>query len=643
MRRHFLVIALLALVSFGVFNRVLEADFVAWDDERTVPENPFVQGLDAHRLGWMFTNISYAMRYKPLSWLSYALLYRAAGLQPWAYHLANLLFHSLNAVLVYFVVRKLLLLGQRTRDAGGSEPSGLTWCAGLSAFAWSIHPLRVEAVARVTDLAYCESLCFLLISVWCYLRANAGPQRRLGRSPFYWASVGAFALSMLAYPLAFGYALLLLVLDGYPLRRFSAGPHWWRDATTARICREKVPFALLGALVLLTLLGRLSPAGVWSTVPSWPDLTLGGKAMQACYIWTYYLWKPWSPAHLAPVYTSLLLFNPASARFLISAAVVAGISTLVVWQRRRWPWALSLWLCHLALLLPALGLTEHPHYPSDRYSYAQGVLWSVLLAAGLLWLSRRPRVSAAVVTACLVLLAALGMMSFRQTRIWRDSVSLFEYTLATLGSHPYRADIDWRLGLAYARQNRADRAIAQYRASLAIQSSVPAHLLLAQALQAQGAADEALEQYLAALRLRPDATLHAKIGELLSSRGRTTGAIEHYREAVRLQPELWPVLNNLAWILATDPEPTNRAGQAAVNLAERACALTGQREAGIFVTLAAAYAEAGRFAEAATAAEAAARLAAQANQPGLVAQSRQLLELFRAGKPYHQPAHPQSP
>ena len=83
---------------------------------------------------------------------------------------------------------------------------------------------------------------------------------------------------MLSYPFAFGYALVLVVLDVYPLRRFSRGPRWWRDAAAGRIWLEKVPFVLLGGLVLLTLLGRLNPAGVLddSSGPG-PGLTVSGK------------------------------------------------------------------------------------------------------------------------------------------------------------------------------------------------------------------------------------------------------------------------------------------------------------------------------------------------------------------------------
>lgn len=268
---------------------------------------------------------------------------------------------------------------------------------------------------------------------------------------FTGGAVGAFALSMLVYPFAFGYAVVLLVLDAYPLRRFSAGPQFWRDANTRRILLEKVPFALLGSLILFTLLGRLSPTDVWTTPQAMPSLSAASRVMQSCYIWTYYLWKPWAPVRLAPVYTSLISFNLYAAPFLASAGLVVALTAFLVWQRRRWPCALALWICHLTLLAPAIGLTEHPHYPSDRYSYVQGVLWSVLLAAGLLHLRPRPTLFVTCATVLATLVALTGFLSLRQMRIWHDSVRLFECTLSALGDHPYRADLHWRLGLADAR------------------------------------------------------------------------------------------------------------------------------------------------------------------------------------------------
>ena len=147
------------------------------------------------------------------------------------------------------------------------------------------------------------------------------------------------------------------------------------------------------------------------------------------------------------------------------------------------------------------------------------------------------------------------------------------------------------------------------------------------------------------LRQRPDAELHGKIGELLAARGRIQDAIAHYRAALRLQPELWPVLNNLALILATDANPANRDGRAAVQFAEQACVLTGQREAGVVTTLAAAYAEAGRFPDAVATAQRARALAQAAGDAKLAERNRELLRFYESGRAFHegktQPAGPQ--
>src|SRR3974377_170525 len=103
MRRKRLVALFLFIVTFATFGRVLFSDFVKWDDDISVYQNPHIQGLDWERLCWMFTDASYALRYKPLTWLSYAVVHHFCALRPFGYHLLNLVLHSLNAVLVFFL------------------------------------------------------------------------------------------------------------------------------------------------------------------------------------------------------------------------------------------------------------------------------------------------------------------------------------------------------------------------------------------------------------------------------------------------------------------------------------------------------------------------------------------------------------
>jgi Flp pilus assembly protein TadD len=128
------------------------------------------------------------------------------------------------------------------------------------------------------------------------------------------------------------------------------------------------------------------------------------------------------------------------------------------------------------------------------------------------------------------------------------------------------------------------------------------------------------------------------LGATLAAKGRFDEAIENYRKAIQINPKFSEALNNLAWVLATSPDAGLRNGAEAVRLAERACELTHYGEPSFIGTLAAAYAEAGRFPAAVTTAEKAEQLATSAGSKKPAEENRQRLELYRTGKPYHEPA-----
>ncbi len=198
------------------------------------------------------------------------------------------------------------------------------------------------------------------------------------------------------------------------------------------------------------------------------------------------------------------------------------------------------------------------------------------------------------------------------------------------------------LGNALTAKGRFDEAIENFRQ--AIQSNpnyCEALDNLGAALATKGRFDEAIENYRQAIQVnsnRPGTFFH--LGMTLGQLGRTREAVAQYREALRLNPSLAGALNNLAWVLAASPDDELRNGAEAVRLAERACELTHYGESLFVGTLAAAYAEAGRFPEAVITAEKAEQLATTAGLTAVAAKNRQLLELYRAGKPYHEPAPP---
>jgi tetratricopeptide (TPR) repeat protein len=206
--------------------------------------------------------------------------------------------------------------------------------------------------------------------------------------------------------------------------------------------------------------------------------------------------------------------------------------------------------------------------------------------------------------------------------------------------NPNYADALNNLGVALANKGRLDEAIENFLKAIQIDpNSADALNNLGFSLAAKGRLDEAIENYYKAIQInsnRPETFYH--LGMALGQLGRTREAVAQYREALRLNPNLAGALNNLAWALAASPDDELRNGAEAVRLAERACELTHYGQSLFIGTLAAAYAEAGRFPEAVATAEKAEQLATTAGSKKPAGENRQRLELYRAGKPYHDPA-----
>jgi Flp pilus assembly protein TadD len=149
--------------------------------------------------------------------------------------------------------------------------------------------------------------------------------------------------------------------------------------------------------------------------------------------------------------------------------------------------------------------------------------------------------------------------------------------------------------------------------------------------------DEAIAHYQAALQIKPDyAEAHNNLGNALLQKGRVDEAITHYQAALQIKPDYAEAQNNLAWVLATSPQTSLRNGSKAVELAQRANQFTGGENPIILHTLAAAYAEVGRFSDARRSAQKAIELAQAAGQKDLAGQLNDELKLYEAGLPFHQ-------
>ena len=211
----------------------------------------------------------------------------------------------------------------------------------------------------------------------------------------------------------------------------------------------------------------------------------------------------------------------------------------------------------------------------------------------------------------------------------------------------YRKALPARLGDAEAHNNfgyvlfrmgSVDEAIAHYQKALQINPDyAEAHNNLGNALLQKGSTDEAIAHYQKALQINPnDADAHNNLGNAFLQKGNAEKAIAHYQQALQIRPNYLQVQNNLAWVLATAPQATLRNGARAVDLAQQANQLAGGKDPIILHTLAAAYAEVGRFNDARRSMEKAIELAQAVGRPDMLKQFNAELGHYEAGLPFHQ-------
>jgi len=225
----------------------------------------------------------------------------------------------------------------------------------------------------------------------------------------------------------------------------------------------------------------------------------------------------------------------------------------------------------------------------------------------------------------------LGSVLLKQSK-WTEAVTVL---LDALKLDPINAEANRSLGIAVLNEGKRDEAIRYFSEAVRLQPlNSDMRFNLGLALLEEEQPRQAAEQFTECLRLNPDETRsHYRLAVALGRQHKTKDAIFHYREALRLTPEFPDALNELARLLACAPEDGLRDGPEAVKLAEKACAMTSNQRAGILTTLAAAYAEAGRFQDAIGAAQKAHDVAASNGQKGLAAKAGELLQLCQSGRP----------
>ncbi|HEY6071492.1 MAG TPA: tetratricopeptide repeat protein, partial [Chthoniobacterales bacterium] len=547
---------LIALVWF-VFGQTRTFPFINFDDPEYVYEVPEINsGVSLHNLKWAFTHWP-STNWFPLQNISHMLDFTFFGPNPGAFHLINVLLHTIAALLL------LLLLCKMT---------GAIWKSAFVAAVFAIHPLRVESVAWIIERKDVLSGVFFMLTLGAYFYYTRKPS--IAR---YIVMSICLAAGMLSKAMLVTTPVILLLLDYWRLRSSDTSHvtrHTSQEIRWPKLIVEKIPLFVLAIIVAFMTSRGIAPAHSDAD-----QLPFFARIANALVSYIVYIWQTIWPANLGVFYpfggneiflSGMPMFQaPAVFVILFSATLI------VLFLRKSRPYLFVGWFWYLIMLAPVIGIIQvNLAAHADRYTYLPQIGLLIMIGWGVADLlsasfrsAVRTRTAFSICVACCII-AALALTARAQTSYWRDSETLWSHTIAVTEDNYF------------------------------------AHASLADLLMRRGRVKEAIEHSEKALEIRPnDADAQNNLGLAMLQTGDAKRAVAHLEKALAINPGHMNAEVNLAWVLATSPDDSLRNGARAVQLAEDVINRAGHPNAIVLRTLAAAYAEVGRFNHAITAAQ----------------------------------------
>ena len=541
-RRDWLWGFLLIALVFIAYTPVFGAGFV-WDDESHLTQNPCIVGPLGLKEIWTSTRAVYY----PLVLTTFWVLHKFVGLNPLPYHILNVLMHAGSAVLLWRLLRQLGVRG-----------------AWLGAALWALHPVMVQSVAWVTELKNTQSCLLYLLSIFCFLNWEEHSQTL--KSPI--TSALLFSLSLVCFVLATlskpSVVMLPIVL---------ALCVWWRRGTVGwKDGVPLAPFLLISAFASAWTIWEqkfhASAVGPeWAQ--TWPErLIIAGRA-----IW-FYLDKLVWPHPLIFIYPRWEIHSWQWMAYLSLLAATLGLIVSWALPGRAGRALFFAAAYYVVSLFPVLGFFSvyffRYSFVSDHFQYLASMGPLALAGAAIATLvgrccetplelahdtdalqsssdntgvARRKLFLGSV--GCSILLLSLAFLTWRQSAIYHDLVTLYTRTLA---KNPACWMAHYNLGIALQDHGETDLAITHYRQAIELRPGyAEAHYNLGRLLAEKGEFNDAISHYEATLAINPaDAEAHNNLGATLFQVGRVDDAIAHYQEALAVRPDYAEASCNLA-------------------------------------------------------------------------------------------------
>lgn len=494
---------IIALVCLLVYGGSLGNNFVHFDDNTLITDNPAVAHFSFSSVKHVFTSYDPEL-YIPLTLFSFQLEHLFFGYNPFVFHLTNLLLHTANAVLVFIL---LSLLGQKR------------WIAFAGALLFAIHPQNTEAVAWATGRKDVLATFFGLLSIVTYELSYERESRRL-----FSISIATFILGLLSKAVLIPLPVALILFDWYKKR-----------SLTKKIILEKIPYVVLSILFALVALFGKQELLV--------ETTFLQKILMAMKSTVFYLEKFFVPIDLTVIYPyskQILLSSPDFfAPLLIVLALSAGALVMLRWTRV----VLFGWLFFLVFLAPTFVNFSKGgalYFASDRYAYIPSIGLIIILTVSVSTLLRRvssrsriPEQAAVCVGVVLAIL--FGLAAREQSHTWRNSQTLFEHVLSlysnSLLAHNNLANL-------YRDQGDTASALVHYEEAKKID---PKNAIIWNNIgityRGMGKIEEAVQAYTKSMELKPDfADAPYNMGYLEYARGNKNEAFTWYRKALTMLP-----------------------------------------------------------------------------------------------------------
>lgn len=539
--------AALVLIGFAVYSGTFNGPFL-YDDYNAIVENPHVRSL------WPLGRALSApdestVAGRPVVALSLAVNYAISGLEPWSYHLVNILLHVLCALLVYGIVRRTLAL-PRLRSHG--DMPGAPWAFAV-ALVWLVHPLHTEVVTYVSTRTESLAALFLLLALYAAIR---GAKDSVHSGLWSGAAILSSLLGMASKEIAAAIPILVFLYDGVFLA----------DGFKDALARRRGLYAGLAAswLVLAALVAEGPRSGTVSL--TFAELTpLDYARTQVAVIWHYLRLAVW-PHPLALDYHDWPVARAFTAPVLLGGlallALVAGTLWLVV--RRSWLGFVGAWF--FVILAPSSSVVPiASEIAAERRMYLP-LLSLVVLALGGAWLlaSRlagdggRRTVLPVVVAA---VAAALGAATVARNADYRDEVTIWAETVRV---RPNNVRALQNLGSTLAHHGRSDEAVPYLERALQLDPMAEyAVENLGLIRLDEGRYAEAISLLKKRIERRPkDAISRVNLAKALLATGDRAAALAQLEEAVRLTPDNAVARARLALVLADLGRLDEAAGSA---------------------------------------------------------------------------------